>query len=214
MGTTPNHLSFLLSLQWVFLPDISSREHLALPLALQIDYRAACFCHQKLVEVGFVCSVCLSSEWASECVCVHARAQCHGIVNGFSRSILPVNSNMLHLPVSLTTVAPSCKCYRKITNSFFHVLRTHFKLATLPLKSTKPKKKRNNKLRSSVNASWFLTVCGLSSPNPILLCTVGQSHYLFMRINYTSYTEVFVSFILRSNFEKSPEDKNNVMGMC
>ena len=117
MGTTPNLPFFLLSLQWVFLPDISSREHLALPLALQVDYRAACFCHQKLVEVGFVCSVCLSSEWASECVCVHAWAQCHGIVNGFSCSILPVNSNMLHLPVSLTTVAPSCKCYRKITNS-------------------------------------------------------------------------------------------------
>lgn len=62
MGTTPNLPFFLLSLQWVFLPDISSREHLALPLALQVDYRAACFCHQKLVEVGFVCSVCLSSE--------------------------------------------------------------------------------------------------------------------------------------------------------
>ena len=48
--------------QWVFLPDVSSREHLALPLALQVDYRAACFCHQRLVEMGFVCSVCLSSE--------------------------------------------------------------------------------------------------------------------------------------------------------
>ena len=34
-----------------------------------------------------------------------------------------------------------------------YVLRTHFKLATLPLKSTKPKKKKNNKLKSSVNAS-------------------------------------------------------------
>ena len=26
----------------------------------QVDYRAACFCHRDLIEIGFVCSVCLS----------------------------------------------------------------------------------------------------------------------------------------------------------
>ena len=26
----------------------------------KVDYRAACFCHRELVDVGFVCSVCLS----------------------------------------------------------------------------------------------------------------------------------------------------------
>lgn len=26
-----------------------------------VDFRAACFCHRKVVDLGFVCSVCLSS---------------------------------------------------------------------------------------------------------------------------------------------------------
>ena len=26
----------------------------------QVDYRAACFCHRQLIDIGFVCSVCLS----------------------------------------------------------------------------------------------------------------------------------------------------------
>ena len=29
-------------------------------IIFQVDYRAACFCHRQLVDVGFVCSVCLS----------------------------------------------------------------------------------------------------------------------------------------------------------
>ncbi|KAJ7647123.1 transcription factor Tfb4-domain-containing protein [Roridomyces roridus] len=28
----------------------------------KVDFRAACFCHKKIVDIGFVCSVCLSSE--------------------------------------------------------------------------------------------------------------------------------------------------------
>lgn len=27
-----------------------------------VDFRAACFCHRNVVDLGFVCSVCLSSE--------------------------------------------------------------------------------------------------------------------------------------------------------
>lgn len=46
--------------QWVFLPDHSSRQMLTLPPLGHVDYRAACFCHRKLVEIGYVCSVCLS----------------------------------------------------------------------------------------------------------------------------------------------------------
>lgn len=154
---------------------------------------------------------CMSLQWVSErvCLCVHARAQRHGIVNGFSHSILPVNSNMLHLPVSLTTVAPSCKKLQ--TLSF--VLRTHFKLATLPLKSTKPKKKKNNKLKSSVN-TWQ---CGLTVVSHLL--TPYSSVYswpkpLFIYENqlHQLYWSICVKFILRSNFEKSPEDKKQCDG--
>eukprot|EP00795_Rhopilema_esculentum_P015729 gene15729-7024_t len=51
-------------LLWVFLPDPHTRKSLVLPSAVQIDYRGACFCHRQLVDIGFVCSVCLSSESA------------------------------------------------------------------------------------------------------------------------------------------------------
>ena len=53
------------------------------------------------------------------------------------------------------------------------------------------KEKQQTQVQCKYLTVW--TNSGLSSPDPILLCTVGQSHYLFMRINYTSYTEVFVS---------------------
>lgn len=32
-----------------------------LPTQVNVDFRAACFCHKKVVDVGFVCSICLSS---------------------------------------------------------------------------------------------------------------------------------------------------------
>lgn len=47
-------------LLWIFLPDPSIRSKLALPPAVKVDYRAACFCHRELIDIGFVCSVCLS----------------------------------------------------------------------------------------------------------------------------------------------------------
>ena len=45
---------------WLFLPDPALRKSLSLPAPEKVDYRAACFCHRELVDVGFVCSVCLS----------------------------------------------------------------------------------------------------------------------------------------------------------
>lgn len=47
-------------LLWIFLPDPSIRSKLALPPPIKVDYRAACFCHRELIDIGFVCSVCLS----------------------------------------------------------------------------------------------------------------------------------------------------------
>ena len=49
-------------LQWVFLPDPTERHKLTLPPKAQVDYRAACFCHRGLIDIGYVCSVCLSSK--------------------------------------------------------------------------------------------------------------------------------------------------------
>ncbi|KAG2471334.1 TF2H3 factor, partial [Polypterus senegalus] len=53
--------------QWVFLPDPDQRSQLVLPPPVHVDYRAACFCHRNLIEIGYVCSVCLSSY--ATCVC-------------------------------------------------------------------------------------------------------------------------------------------------
>lgn len=49
-------------LMMAFLPDASSRKHLVAPTAVGVDFRAACFCHRRVVDVGFVCSICLSSK--------------------------------------------------------------------------------------------------------------------------------------------------------
>lgn len=54
---------FSLSMQWVFLPDQEQRSQLVLPPPVHVDYRAACFCHRNLIEIGYVCSVCLSSKF-------------------------------------------------------------------------------------------------------------------------------------------------------
>lgn len=43
-----------------FLPPPSVRKVLVIPKQDKIDFRAACFCHKNIVDVGFVCSVCLS----------------------------------------------------------------------------------------------------------------------------------------------------------
>jgi len=43
-----------------FLAPPSVRGVLAVPRQERIDFRAACFCHKNIVDIGFVCSVCLS----------------------------------------------------------------------------------------------------------------------------------------------------------
>lgn len=47
-------------LMMAFLPDQRTRRHLVLPTRVDVDFRAACFCHRRVVDVGFVCSICLS----------------------------------------------------------------------------------------------------------------------------------------------------------
>ncbi|CAM1320749.1 GTF2H3 (predicted) [Pycnogonum litorale] len=56
----PNLDGLLQYLLWIFLPSTSMRQKLALPSSSHVDYRAACFCHRNLIDIGYVCSVCLS----------------------------------------------------------------------------------------------------------------------------------------------------------
>ncbi|KAH9949550.1 transcription factor Tfb4 [Amylocystis lapponica] len=44
----------------VLLPPPAIRQLLSVPTQDKIDFRAACFCHKRIVDIGFVCSVCLS----------------------------------------------------------------------------------------------------------------------------------------------------------
>ncbi|KAH8684616.1 transcription factor TFIIH complex subunit [Tricladium varicosporioides] len=55
-----NPQGLLQYLMMAFLPDQTSRKHLVAPTQEVVDFRAACFCHRKVVDVGFVCSICLS----------------------------------------------------------------------------------------------------------------------------------------------------------
>ena len=43
-----------------FIVDSHSRTSMDLPTLTDVDYRGTCFCHRKVVDVGHVCSVCLS----------------------------------------------------------------------------------------------------------------------------------------------------------
>merc|ERR1712037_553520 len=66
---------FLQYLTWLFLPDTALRSELGLPTPANVDYRAACFCHRQLVDIGFVCSVCLSIFCRFNPVCT----TCHSV---------------------------------------------------------------------------------------------------------------------------------------
>ncbi|KAH8814694.1 transcription factor Tfb4 [Flagelloscypha sp. PMI_526] len=56
-GKPPTLLQYLMM---AALPPPSVRTTLSVPSLDSIDLRAACFCHKDIVDIGFVCSVCLS----------------------------------------------------------------------------------------------------------------------------------------------------------
>lgn len=47
---------------------------LALPTKVAVDYRPACFCHHKLIDTGYVCSVCLSIYCDNTSTCSTCRS--------------------------------------------------------------------------------------------------------------------------------------------
>lgn len=50
-------LQYLIS---IYLPEPSMRKLLKLPTQDSVDFRAMCFCHQRVISTAFVCPVCLS----------------------------------------------------------------------------------------------------------------------------------------------------------
>lgn len=47
-------------LNLIFLASPDMRKQLGIPSQDKVDFRAVCFCHHRVVDIGFVCSVCLS----------------------------------------------------------------------------------------------------------------------------------------------------------
>ncbi|KAK5100927.1 RNA polymerase II transcription factor B subunit 4 [Exophiala xenobiotica] len=54
---TNSMLTYLLT---SFLSAPSTRHHLITPTRIDVDFRAACFCHRNIIPTGYVCSICLS----------------------------------------------------------------------------------------------------------------------------------------------------------
>ena len=109
------HESFLMAyhdlIQMTFLPTPSMRRMLAVPTQDRIDFRAACFCHKTIVDVGFVCSVCLSSmfffskfstsyllqaNFSLHCVSLTPRTH---LMECRVCSFLPAGARLFHMPV-------------------------------------------------------------------------------------------------------------------
>ncbi|KAG5031377.1 hypothetical protein JHK85_015359 [Glycine max] len=67
-------------LSTVFATDLHSRAFLRLPKSVGVDFRASCFCHKQTIDMGYVCSVCLSifcehHDKCSTCGSVFGQAQ-------------------------------------------------------------------------------------------------------------------------------------------
>ncbi|RYO95763.1 hypothetical protein DL763_003543 [Monosporascus cannonballus] len=60
LSAAPNPRGLLSYLMFAFLADAQARRALVSPTQDTVDFRAACFCHRRVVGTGFVCSVCLS----------------------------------------------------------------------------------------------------------------------------------------------------------
>lgn len=59
-ASCPNPRGLLSYLMFAFLADAQARQALVNPTQDTVDFRAACFCHRRVIDTGFVCSVCLS----------------------------------------------------------------------------------------------------------------------------------------------------------
>lgn len=56
----PDPSSLLQVLLQHLLSDTATRSMLSIPQTQGVDFRASCFCHKRTIDVGYVCSVCLS----------------------------------------------------------------------------------------------------------------------------------------------------------
>ena len=94
-----------------FLPSPSIRKVLAVPTQDKVDFRAACFCHKNIVDIGFVCSVCLSSTsymHLSPCF-LHLHLRFHQFSVSLSLSVQRVGKLLSNRSRDLTDIPISTK---------------------------------------------------------------------------------------------------------
>jgi transcription initiation factor TFIIH subunit 3 len=60
LSAAANPSGLLQYLMFGFLADAEARAHVVTPTQASVDFRAACFCHRRVIDKGFVCSICLS----------------------------------------------------------------------------------------------------------------------------------------------------------
>eukprot|EP00903_Cladosiphon_okamuranus_P017624 g16234.t1 len=77
-----------------FLPSQSCRKYLKLRKQRSVDFRAACFCHKRVVDIAYVCSVCLSvfCEFSPVCTTCGTRAWPKKVARGKKRPIAGVSA--------------------------------------------------------------------------------------------------------------------------
>ena len=66
MKRQQHQISLLPYLMHALLPDTAARQHIYAPTSPHVDFRAACFCHRRVVDIGYVCSICLSIFCSSD----------------------------------------------------------------------------------------------------------------------------------------------------
>ena len=88
------NLEYLL---WIFLSSTKVRETLLLPERRKVTHRAACFCHRNIIDIGYVCSVCLSIFCTFSPIC--SSCQTHfklnltpKVINELSEAINPTQN--------------------------------------------------------------------------------------------------------------------------
>lgn len=84
-----------------FLPPSSIRKVLAIPTQDRIDFRAACFCHKNIIDIGFVCSVCLSIFCQPVPVCSTCRTKFP------IKTLQRLNASRPMLPAATNSAQPS-----------------------------------------------------------------------------------------------------------
>lgn len=99
-SATDMRSSLVQTLLTTYLPSRSMRGVMNLPSLEKIDFRAACFCHRKIVDIGYICSVCLSLFCSPKPSCLTCRSK-------FPKETLQRYENELQFTADAGTAAPA-----------------------------------------------------------------------------------------------------------